>query len=395
LARGVGTAHGRAEITQIENAIAVAPDRIVHFPALLRNVAGEIDRVGGFDRRTDPYERRAGAVPSVRRALRGRRVGIEVQGEAVRDLPVGIQAIGLELRLGCAVDRFKSDVIHGPGAILLTKTDGGSHDIIVVERHFAEWLLEPVSLFRTLFIDLVLRVEGVGRQRQRLHRAELQGRLSIDALAREFRIVVPAVVGDRDQLILGGRVCNDGARNTPRHRRERLDRPTVHRRAGGSAFTLLVRAEQGDAEHLVRVRPRGDPRNLGIDPEVLVAEVVKRLRADTSAQAFASSIERPLRDNVDGRTDTARRNRGPAGLVDFKAADTFSREIREVERTAGGAAEVHREVAADGVDVGSRNLTPVDGNAMKGRTEAADRDLRACAVAAFDALPRNTPNLFG
>src|SRR5690606_24021955 len=263
------------------------------------------------------------------------------------------------------------------------------------ERHFAEWLLEPVSLFRTLFIDLVLRVEGVGRQRQRVHRAELQGRLSIDALAREFRIVVPAVVGDRDQLILGGRVCNDGARNTPRHRRERLDRPTVHRRAGGSAFTLLVRAEQGDAEHLVRVRPRGDPRNLGIDPEVLVAEVVKRLRADTSAQALASSIERPLRDNVDGRTDTARRNRGPAGLVDFKAADTFSREIREVERTAGGAAEVHREVAADGVDVGSRNLTPVDGNEIKGRTEAADRDLRAFAVAAFDAHPRNTLKRFG
>src|SRR5690606_22447823 len=147
-------------------------------------------------------------------------------------------------------------------------------------------------------------------------------------------------------------------------------------------------------EHLVRVRPRGDPRSLGIDPEVLVAEVIKRLRADTSAQALASRVERSLRDNVDGSTDTARRDRGPAGLVDFKAADPFSREFREVERTARGAAEVRREVAADGVDVGGRDLTAVDGDEVKGRTEAADRDLRTFAVAAFDADARNTLERF-
>src|SRR5690606_18785889 len=93
-------------------------------------------------------------------------------------------------------------------------------------------------------------------------------------------------------------------------------------------------------------------------------------------------------------TDTARRDSGPAGLVDFEAADPFRREIREVECTACGATEVHREVAADGVDVGGCDLAAIDGDEVESRTEAADRDLRTFAIAALDADARNTLERF-
>src|SRR5690606_11452269 len=46
-------------------------------------------------------------------------------------------------------------------------------------------------------------------------------------------------------------------------------------------------------------------------------------------------------------------------------------------------------------DVGSRNLTTVDGDKIESRTEAADRDLRTFAAAAFDADARNTRDRFG
>ncbi len=129
--------------------------------------------------------------------------------------------------------------------------------------------------------------------------------------------------------------------------------------------------------------------------EAFVRHVVQRLGPKTAAQAGTGHVQRTLGDNVDRGTDAARRDRGAAGLVDLQALHAFGGEVVEIERAAGGAAEVHVLVAADGVDESGGDLAAVHGDKVKRRAKPAHGNLRAFAIDAADRHTGNALQRFG
>lgn len=204
----LGHRHGpgdlRAEVTDVQHAIAVGPHRVVHRVALDREAAAEIDRMGGDDRRPHGHQGRRGTIGRVRPAFSRRHVRVERQGQAIAHPPFGIETEGLERVFHSAELLLEADVLHARDVLL--QIHGGRHRVVAVEDHFVEGAVEPVGLVGPLLLALVLRIGRIGRQGQRLRRAELHDKLAVHPFAVRIREVVAAVVRIGDEIVRARRI---------------------------------------------------------------------------------------------------------------------------------------------------------------------------------------------
>ena len=128
-----------------------------------------------------------------------RMMSIEDEGQIVGRFVFDIQTKRVEFILGGAVLLLETAILGRRDNIVDENRRGDF--AVTVEFDRVERTVVPGCLVCTLFFSFITVIGRIRRHREAIGRCELKGKLPIEALALEFRIVIARVVRDRDQRL--------------------------------------------------------------------------------------------------------------------------------------------------------------------------------------------------